>query len=66
MTLFCSKVSDMDSFRKTSEIFLLRKVPERKEWPKIRSERGGVNTPMPENEVPERRSGAFRHKNTPG
>jgi hypothetical protein len=33
-----------------------KKVPKRKEWPKIRPERGGVIL-MPEEKIPERRSG---------
>jgi hypothetical protein len=27
----------------TSTVFLLKKIPERKKWPKIRQERGGVS-----------------------
>jgi hypothetical protein len=57
----------------------LKNVPERKEWPKIRSEKIGVSYTNAKKkgpqrhsglrpskkEHPERRSGAYRHKNTP-
>jgi hypothetical protein len=41
----------------TSAIFLLKKVPEHKGWPKIRLERGGVSYTNSRGKVLERRSG---------
>jgi hypothetical protein len=44
-------------YGKSSAIFILKKVPERKEWLKIRSERGGVSYTSARKNIPERRSG---------